>query len=323
MALVVGAVGTRRAGLRGAWSAREVPRPSAGSRSQAARRMRSAVRKRAQAGDAAADRGGRSPVQARRHRRFGDRRADGGGAGHAGVASGAPSRCCAPKTRDSDAGSAGDDRDARPARPGLEAHKRPDVAAQRVRQPGEPGPVGPSDATRTRFSAAARSRGPTGAVAHDRAELRPRGDLELGEDPVRVRTDGAVRQVQPFADLAVGRPVGGHLGYLQFLGGEQIVRLDRAAAACFTRGPQLLTGQFAPRRGAEAAEGVPATPSARSPRRRMCMNQSPRVASVCCQRFPSRLMRALPSWPGARRWRPRRWPPSRRGSGWPAHSRPA
>lgn len=68
--------------------------------------------------------------------------------------------------------------------------------------------------------------------------------------------DRAVRQVQPFADLAVRHAVGGHLGDLQFLRGEQVVRLDGMALAGCAGGAKLLAGQVAPGCGAEAVEGV-------------------------------------------------------------------
>jgi hypothetical protein len=48
--------------------------------------------------------------------------------------------------------------------------------------------------------------------------LGPGGDPEPGEQVVRVRADGAVRQEQLLADLPVGQPTGGELGDLQFLG---------------------------------------------------------------------------------------------------------
>src|SRR5580658_9703148 len=77
-------------------------------------------------------------------------------------------------------------------------------------------------------------------------ELGAGGDIELGEDAVQVRADGAVGEVELLADLPVSQPVGGHLGDLQFLRGELITCPGHPRTAVLTRGTQLLARAFPP-----------------------------------------------------------------------------
>src|SRR6516164_4749310 len=73
---------------------------------------------------------------------------------------------------------------------------------------------------------ARRGRVRDGAVEHV-SEFGPGRYAEFGEDPVQVRADGAVRKVELLTDLAVAQAFGGHLGDLQFLRAELIVRFRR------------------------------------------------------------------------------------------------
>src|SRR6266568_2818112 len=63
-----------------------------------------------------------------------------------------------------------------------------------------------------------------------RIELGARGDAEFWEEPVEVRGDGAVGEVELLADLAVGEAGGCHLGDLEFLRCELVARVGCAAA---------------------------------------------------------------------------------------------
>src|SRR3954454_13474612 len=68
------------------------------------------------------------------------------------------------------------------------------------------------------------------------AQLGPGGDPQLGEDPVQVAADRAVREVEPLPDLAVGQALRGHLGDLQLLPRQLVAGLRGAAAAGLARG---------------------------------------------------------------------------------------
>src|SRR5690349_16402630 len=58
--------------------------------------------------------------------------------------------------------------------------------------------------------------------AHDGCQLSTRRDAELGEDPVQVVADGAVREVELLADLPVAQPFRGQPGDLQLLRRQQV-----------------------------------------------------------------------------------------------------
>src|SRR5918997_6370459 len=78
------------------------------------------------------------------------------------------------------------------------------------------------------------------------AQLAARGDAELGEDVVEVRADGAVREVESLAYLAVGEPRSGHAGDLQLLGGQLVHRAALAWAAGDTGAAQLVSRPLGP-----------------------------------------------------------------------------
>src|SRR3954454_21135192 len=71
------------------------------------------------------------------------------------------------------------------------------------------------------------------------AQLRAGRDPELREHAVEVRADGAVRQVQPLADLAVRQAPRRQLRDLQLLRGELVARFGNPAATALARGTQL------------------------------------------------------------------------------------
>jgi len=56
------------------------------------------------------------------------------------------------------------------------------------------------------------------------AQVCSTGDVELGEDPIQVPPDSAVREEQALADLAVRQSFGRELGNLEFLWGEFVAR---------------------------------------------------------------------------------------------------
>ena len=68
----------------------------------------------------------------------------------------------------------------------------------------------------------------------DRRQLGPGGDAELGEDPVEVGAHGAMGQVEPLADLAVGQALGRELRDVQLVRG-QLVAGVRTAARIFSK----------------------------------------------------------------------------------------
>ena len=88
------------------------------------------------------------------------------------------------------------------------------------------------------------------------AQLGARRDPELRIHAVQVRADGAVREVELLADLAVREPLARHLRDLQLLRRQLVARVGRAAAAALARRPQLLPRALAPRDDAERVERV-------------------------------------------------------------------
>src|ERR1700727_2882323 len=65
---------------------------------------------------------------------------------------------------------------------------------------------------------------------------------ELGVDFRQVRADGAVGDVEPLADLAVGQAVRRQLRDLQLLGGQEVAAYRLPLAAALARGAQLVPG---------------------------------------------------------------------------------
>src|SRR6266851_4474059 len=61
------------------------------------------------------------------------------------------------------------------------------------------------------------------------SQLCSASDVELGEDPVQVPPDSAVREEQALSDLAVRQSVGGVLSDLELLGGETLPRVECSA----------------------------------------------------------------------------------------------
>jgi hypothetical protein len=87
-------------------------------------------------------------------------------------------------------------------------------------------------------------------------QLRSGGDPELWKDPVEVRSDRAVGEEQPLADLAIGQARRRQLGDLQLLGGEPVASVRRARPDLLAGGSQLLPCAFAPARRAQNIELV-------------------------------------------------------------------
>jgi len=77
-------------------------------------------------------------------------------------------------------------------------------------------------------------------------ELAAGGDVQLGEDAVQMRADGAGRQVEPLADFPVGQALGGEPGDLHFLRGEDGLRGRSRCVAAFPSGAQFGAGLLAP-----------------------------------------------------------------------------
>src|SRR5882757_7880226 len=67
------------------------------------------------------------------------------------------------------------------------------------------------------------------------AQLRARGDPELRKDPIQVRSDRAMREEQPLADLPVRQALGGQLCDLQLLCCEPVPRIRCARSDLLAR----------------------------------------------------------------------------------------
>src|SRR5437868_6269947 len=87
-----------------------------------------------------------------------------------------------------------------------------------------------------------------------RTQLRPGGDPELREDPVEVRSDGAMGKKQPLADLAVRQARCRQLGDLQLLGSQPVAGVGRARPDLLAGGSQLAAGAFTPAVRSQAVE---------------------------------------------------------------------
>src|SRR5439155_18027858 len=93
-----------------------------------------------------------------------------------------------------------------------------------------------------------------GALRKCIAQLRARGDLELGKDPVEMRTDRAAREEQPLADLPVGESLGGQRCDLHFLRCEPVTCVRCAMSDGLARGAEFLSGADAPPGRSERVE---------------------------------------------------------------------
>src|SRR4051812_3506004 len=80
----------------------------------------------------------------------------------------------------------------------------------------------------------------SGVTVERLAELGTRRDSELGEDPVEVGADRAVRQVELLADLPVGQAVRGQPGNLELLRAEPVGGRRVPAVGGLSGGAQLL-----------------------------------------------------------------------------------
>src|SRR5882672_996899 len=89
------------------------------------------------------------------------------------------------------------------------------------------------------------------------AQLIARGDSELGEQPIKVKTDGAVREKEALPDVAVGHSGGDHLGDLKLLGREPIGSSRQTFGTALARGAQLPACAFDQRGGPHRLECVP------------------------------------------------------------------
>ena len=92
------------------------------------------------------------------------------------------------------------------------------------------------------------------------AQLRAGADFELGEDPVEVRADRAVREEQALGDLTVREALRRELGDLQLLCGEPVTRVGRATADLLARRAELLPSVPAPTRRTQEIEDVDRLP---------------------------------------------------------------
>jgi len=90
-------------------------------------------------------------------------------------------------------------------------------------------------------------------------------DVELGEDPIQVPPDSAVREEQALSDLAVRQAFGRELSDLELLGGETLSGVGCSANDSLASRSQLLSGALAPCRCAEDVEQLDAL-SQRRPR---------------------------------------------------------
>src|ERR1700754_5041285 len=90
------------------------------------------------------------------------------------------------------------------------------------------------------------SRMTASSVAERGAQLGARRYLQLREDAVEVRTDRAVREEQPLADLPVRQTVGGQPGDLQLLRRQALAGAGCAASQPLAGGAQLLPRAFGP-----------------------------------------------------------------------------
>src|SRR4051794_40810093 len=88
-------------------------------------------------------------------------------------------------------------------------------------------------------------------------ELSPRDDPELREDPIQMRADRPVRQVEALSDLPIGQAVCGQLRDLELLGRELIPRVGCATAARLAGRAQFLAGSFGKSVERQGVEGVP------------------------------------------------------------------
>src|SRR5215472_14241298 len=123
----------------------------------------------------------------------------------------------------------------------------------RLRTGTPPGPLRP----RRTSSASPRDGTAVNRPENSFVELIPGGDTELREDPVEVKPDGAVREVELLADLPVREPLGSQLGDGEFLRREPIRRSLDAASTRLAGGPEFLAGGVRERWEGEGVEGLP------------------------------------------------------------------
>src|SRR5258705_13988205 len=91
-------------------------------------------------------------------------------------------------------------------------------------------------------------------ACQDGGELRSRGDPELRKDPVEVRTDRAMGQIQLLPYLTVRQPFCRHLCNLQLLGCELVASVWCATVAALASCTELLPSAVAPRQGAQCID---------------------------------------------------------------------
>src|SRR5437870_5598115 len=91
-------------------------------------------------------------------------------------------------------------------------------------------------------------------ACQDKGEIRSRGDPELRKDPVEVRTDRAMGQIQLLTYLTVRQPFCRHLRNLQLLRCELVARVRCASLAALASCTELLPSAVTPRQGAQCIE---------------------------------------------------------------------
>src|SRR4051794_31580202 len=87
-------------------------------------------------------------------------------------------------------------------------------------------------------------------------QLGAPGDAELREDPVQVRADRTVRDVELLCDLAVREALGGELRDLELLCGELVAGGGIAATARLAGCAEFSPGPIAPGSAAQCVKAV-------------------------------------------------------------------
>src|SRR5947209_7745424 len=91
-------------------------------------------------------------------------------------------------------------------------------------------------------------------ACQDSGELCSRGDPELRKDPVQMRTDRAMGQIQLLPYLTVRQPFCRHLRNLKLLGCELVASVWCASLAALASGTEFLPSAVAPGQGAQCIE---------------------------------------------------------------------
>ena len=88
------------------------------------------------------------------------------------------------------------------------------------------------------------------------AELRACGDADFREDPVQVRANRAVREVEVLSDLAIGHPAGCHRRDLQLLRGRAVASVGSSATAGLAARAEFLSRPIRPWARADCVEVI-------------------------------------------------------------------